>query len=501
MPNPRLLFLTSLTLGLAGNFLLRADAEPALNLFLLIAGLAIAGVVLHARAGLALSTESATLIAAGVLILTTLAWRDAPLLKLIALWAAFITFALSAFRSGAAWVRSSGAGEQLVALFMAGVHAGLGALLALFHVDWNQVRAESRENSAAQRAITVARGLLIAIPLLVVFGGLLISADAVFAQLVRDTLRIDLATLAGHVVLIGVLTWVAAGALTGLLRGTRTAIPVAGAPRGGVMGAGELGVALGLVALLFAAFVIVQLRYLFGGADIVAVTRDLTYADYARRGFFELLAVALLTLPLLLVSSWLLRRDTPGAERTFRALAGTVVVLVAAIGVSAVKRMRLYVDVYGWTEDRFYATVMLLLIMGMLVWLAATALSGRGERFASGALGLTLATGALLIVMNPDAMIARANIDRGVTDAAYPDFDVVHATSLSADAVPVLLGRLGELDATAQCGMAARLLQRWGQADGPGLRGWNLSLVRARRAVREREPELRALARECQRQP
>ena len=62
----------------------------------------------------------------------------------------------------------------------------------------------------------------------------------------------------------------------------------------GVLGIVELGIVLGLLDVLFLAFVLVQFRYLFGGAELVQVSATLTYAEYARRGFFELVAVAAL---------------------------------------------------------------------------------------------------------------------------------------------------------------------------------------------------------------
>ena len=73
--------------------------------------------------------------------------------------------------------------------------------------------------------------------------------------------------------------------------------PRATAPR---IGATELAVALGAVNLLFLAFVLVQLRFLFGGSGLVEQRVGLTYAEYARHGFFELVVVAVLVLPLLL---------------------------------------------------------------------------------------------------------------------------------------------------------------------------------------------------------
>src|SRR3712207_1338717 len=73
------------------------------------------------------------------------------------------------------------------------------------------------------------------------------------------------------------------------------------------LGIVEVGVILGLLDALFLAFVAVQVRYLFGGAERVVETAGLTYAEYARRGFFELVTVTALVLPLLLLAHWFLR--------------------------------------------------------------------------------------------------------------------------------------------------------------------------------------------------
>ena len=122
------------------------------------------------------------------------------------------------------------------------------------------------------------------------------------------------------------------------------------------LGAAELVVALGLVDLVFLAFVVVQLRYLFGGHALVQSRAHLTYAQYARHGFFELAAVAVLVLPLLLGADGLFRRTRPSHERLFRLLAGVLLLLLAVVMASALQRMRLYEHEYGLTELRIYVT-------------------------------------------------------------------------------------------------------------------------------------------------
>src|SRR5690606_6129025 len=117
---------------------------------------------------------------------------------------------------------------------------------------------------------------------------------------------------------------------------------------------------------------------------------------------------------------------------------------------------------YGLTELRFYVTATLILLGVVLVWFSATVLRGRRERFAFGALAATLTAGVLLFAANPDAVIARTNIARNAEAVAGdPRLDIAYATSLSADAVPVLLSSLPELTGEERCAVATGLLERW----------------------------------------
>src|SRR5918998_2555757 len=112
-------------------------------------------------------------------------------------------------------------------------------------------------------------------------------------------------------------------------------------PRIVSLGIVEVGVVLGLLDLLFITFVAIQVRYLFGGAGHVAGTARLTYAEYARHGFFELATVTALALPLLLLAHWLFRPDNRTHEVLFKALACTMVALLFVIVASALQRMYL----------------------------------------------------------------------------------------------------------------------------------------------------------------
>lgn len=493
LPLPSVVLAGALVLGVIGNALLRAPGAPALNLFVWSAAVAAATVLLHRRSGRGLSTEATAALALGVVYAAGLVWRDSPALKLTALGGTAVCFAVPAFRAGAAWLRSSRVLGYVAALATTGLYTAFGGALVVLDASRVAPRRDPSRQTQWTHAVGVARGLALAVPLVVVFGGLFMSADAVFAGIVTDVVRVDLDTVASHIVLTAFLSWIAAGYLRGSL--TTSGVPAVLAERRAGLTITELGTAMALIGLLFLAFVLVQFRYLFGGSELVHVTPGLTYAEYARRGFFELVAVVALMLPLLLAADWLLRRHRRSDEAVFRGFALVQIVLVLVVLASALQRMRLYQLTYGLTELRFYVTATLILLGLVLLWFTATVLRGRRELFAFGTLIVTLSAGAALHAVNPDAVIARTNIARAhAGGGGVPRFDVVYATSLSADAVPVLLDALPGLPPDARCRSAQRLLERWDPGARAPLRTWNWSESRARRAVSEQQHRLRELA-------
>ena len=491
-------------LGAVGDALLRAPGPPGVNLSLWIAFVAVAAVALHRRAGLTRDRERLAWLATGVLFAAGLTWRDAPPLKLLALGCATLTFALAAQRLAAAWVRRAGVLQYVGALVLGAVHAWTAAGLAIVDAVRFAPRVEPGHATVWRTAAAVARGLLIAAPLLLVFGALFMSADAVFAELVSNVLTFDLGRVAGHIVLFSVTAWLSTGYLRSFLTGTELpplasgggqAIAGRGVPtvKRPALGISEVATALAVLDLLFLFFVIVQSRYLFGGDTLVQVTANLTYAEYARRGFFELVFAVVLVVPVLLAADWLLHRRTRRDTIVFRSLAGLQIALVLAIAASAFQRLRLYYASYGLTESRFYAMVLLLWAGAILLWLAATVLRGRRDLFAYGTLVSGLGTVALLLVVNPDGIVARANVARMASADAPVRFDVTYATSLSADAVPVLIDALSALPGDVQCPLARHMLRRWAPDGARSIRNWNWSAWRARNAVRAHETTLRSM--------
>jgi hypothetical protein len=498
------LLVSGLMLGALGDALLRKPDGVGLNLSLWVASVGIAALALHGRAGLVWDRGRVAWVVIGVVFAAGVSWRDAPPLKLLALAAATLTFALAAHCATAGWVRRAGGLRYAGALALGALHAWTAAALAVADATRSNPPAEIRRTAALRGATAVARGLIIAAPLVVIFGALFMSADAVFAELVSNVFRFDFETVASHVVLFSVAAWLSTGYLRGFLTGTdlpplpyrRQGIDARGVPisERPTLGMTEAATALAAINLLFLVFVIVQFRYLFGGDALVQVTPALTYADYARRGFFELVFAVVLVVPVLLAADWLVDRRRRRDVLVFRGLAGAQVALVLAIAASALQRLRLYHASYGLTESRFYAMVLLIWMGVTLVWLAGTVLRGHRDAFAFGTLASGLGTVALLLVVNPEAIVARTNVARMKSAAPPVRFDVAYATSLSADAVPVLIDALPALPPDVQCPLARHMLRRWPPDVERSIRGWSWSAARARNMVREHEAPLRSMA-------
>lgn len=314
------------------------------------------------------------------------------------------------------------------------------------------------------------RGVLLAAPLLVVFGLLLVSGDAVFASFVTVDVDLDIADVIGHVFLTVVALWV----FLWLVR-VAGAEPAAVLPaRRSRLGAVEATVVLGSVIALFGAFAVAQLVAVIGGDDYVRRTTGLTYAEYARSGFFQLLWVAALTVATLLLLRAVTAVDR--APRRFAVLFGTVCALTLLIVAVAVRRLALYQDAFGLTMLRLYCTLFAVWIGIVLVLLAAW-LVRRWPRAwfpaAAAGCGLTMLLG--LNAVNPEALVASTNLQRD----APVSTDTRYLTDLSDDAVPTIVALLPSLDADVRAQLTRRLCATPRSDRENGWTRWNLSHNRA----------------------
>ena len=205
-----------------------------------------------------------------------------------------------------------------------------------------------RPNAAV---VPVARGIGLVGIVTVPFAALLISADAAFAA-IADGIPFPATDLwpARGVVFVVVL----AGALgLGLVR--REQFRQLSLERSRALRPIEWMLPLGALVALFVAFVGVQVTVLFGGRDHVLRTTGLTYAEYARSGYWQLLATAVLTLAV--IAAALRLADTPRRSHRviLRALLAALCGLTLVLLASALHRLDLYESAFGLTRLRLTA--------------------------------------------------------------------------------------------------------------------------------------------------
>jgi hypothetical protein len=447
----RHILLQAALLGVLADSALR-NAPGGLGWAIWVAGLAIATVIVVRYRGDRLGREQKGWLAAAVVCAAATAWRDGELQgwNVLATLAALAMFAMSATALPAASILSARLRDVLAA-------CAYSARDALSRAPW-LVFAESDLGSAirtsAAARMPVLRAVLLTTPLVVLFTALLSRADPVFGALFRLP-SINAEGIIEHLFLIGLFTWLSAGWMGGsLLPGKRPVLPER-LPFS--LGLVEITTALGALAGLFTVFIAIQLRWLFGGGDVVQATTGLSLAEYARRGFFELVIVVALVVPIILGTRAAI--SDKAVMRRHRRLSLPLLGLLAAIMTSAVFRMYLYVTHFGLSTDRLFALAFMIWLALVISALALTVLREWPRPFAAVSVLTGFITLFALNAANPDAIVARVNLGRSASDRSV---DYAYLARLSGNAMPIVAPALAAASPSpATCSASKALRRRW----------------------------------------
>ena len=307
---------------------------------------------------------------------------------------------------------------------------------------------------------------------LTVFGLLFASADALFAEW-ADAVVPDIESdmfVARFFITIAVAGVTLAAAYLAL---NPPAVPLSAGGRRPVQSRYEWLAPVALVDLLFLLFLVAQAAVFFGGHDYLQRTTGLTYAEYVHQGFGQLIVATALTLLVVWAASHKASVETAADRLWLRGALGLLCVLALVVVASALYRMNLYQEAYGFSQLRllvdFFEAWLGLVVVGVII--AGITLRGRWiPRMALlSAAGMLLALAAL----NPDAWIARHNLDR------YEDtgkIDWAYFGDLSSDAVPTVATYPADVRACALPHLELTHEDDWLE--------WNLGRSRAERAGR-----------------
>ena len=299
---------------------------------------------------------------------------------------------------------------------------------------------EKPSNHGLRRSLAILRGVLIALPIVLVFAAILAEADPIFEQVFGDILdffRIEnLGEYIFRAFLISFIAYLLLGvilhALTKDHDGNLSKEESRMLPR--FLGMTEAAIVLGSVNVLFLIFVVIQFQYFFGGESNINLA-GFTYAEYARRGFGELVTVSVFSLLLFMGLSFLTKKEELRSQRIFSILGILLFGLVTVILASSFQRLLLYEQAYGFTRLRAYTHIFIIWLGVLLLAVSLLELFRRQRAFALAA--LMAGTGFILTlnIINVDALIVRQNITRLQQGEAL---DISYLASLSEDAVPAL---------------------------------------------------------------
>ena len=341
--------------------------------------------------------------------------------------------------------------------------------------------------------VQVLRGLVLALPILLLLTVLLSSADLIFQKFVLDLINIDLqprtiqqtiwAIIIGAVFL-GAYTYI-------FLPKAKPHFYEEEKPEPKTLGSIESLMLLGGVNILFLFFLIIQITYLFGGNANISEF-GFTYSEYARRGFFELIGVTILSfLIVMAVDKYVYRHE--GQAPWFKALSAALIIEVFVIMASAWQRLSMYEDAYGFTQARFYSHIFVIWLgLVFLFLLYKIFIDKRESRLILNMFYSALAVLAILNLLNPDAFIAKKNI---ALFAKSDRFDVGYvAQSLSTDAVPEAVKLLNSENEKIRTSAGYHLYWRSEEMrDSSGYNNWqsaNISRLRAKKIIGEHRAEL-----------
>lgn len=300
----------------------------------------------------------------------------------------------------------------------------------------------NKEKFGSKEFQGIIKGIIMSLPVLAILGWFLYSADLVvqaYTNKLFDLLHIKINL---ELILRGLIIFISSCFFIGVFHKIidKNKPKIIEKENNQIKSAGfiESMTVLILVEVLFLAFISIQFFYLFGGKSYVwGINEYITYSEYAKNGFYELIKVAIVSFLLIYAIDWSSKIETLKEKKIFKFLSAALFVEISIILLSAFKRLLLYIDGYGLTLSRFLAFALLFWIFCVFLFFIYKIFSEKKNSvFIRMVFSLTVAAWIGVNMLNPDALIAKINIERS---AEGKKIDPYYFSSLSEDAVPEII--------------------------------------------------------------
>lgn len=366
-------------------------------------------------------------------------------------------------------------GRSIRAIAFSAVAVPVAAFRAMPWLRQHLERPARADEAPPRHVGRLVWSIVATVILLLIFGALFASADAAFADVLSHLVpSIDGGTVFQWVFLF------AAGALATLAGAYLVSAPadLSGmhTPAPGRLRRLDWALPIGALVVLFLGFVAVQVTVLFGGRDHVLKTAGLSYAEYARTGFWQLTWATVLTLLIILaIGRWAVR-DQPADRLYMRILLGALSTLSLVIVASALYRMYTYQQAYSFTGERIFVMGFELVLGAVFVMVIVAGAVWNGSWIPRATVAALVVLLLSLAVMNPEGYAAKRNVDRFT---ATGKIDLYYLAALSADATAQLAKLPNEQRRCALSKIDNEL------RDPDPWYAWNLGRERARDVLRD----------------
>ncbi|MBU3144204.1 DUF4153 domain-containing protein [Clostridium sp. CF012] len=300
-------------------------------------------------------------------------------------------------------------------------------------IKGNITRKNKKELSSTKK--NILRGVIISIPLLVVILVLLTSADMVFKSYVNNfSIRfenISLGKIINHLIVIIIAFIIIFSYIWSFKytcdQGENTRKDMQWEPV-------TILTIIFMINVVYLLFSIVQFSYLYGGGNNF-IPQEFTYSEYARKGFFELVAVTIINFTILLSSMKFIKKDNKTINNISNVFLTILVAFTFNMLFSAHYKMSLYEQTYGFTYLRIFVHIFMLMLF-MLFIVVLIGIWKRNMPLNKAIILIGLSMFILVNYINVDKIIASKNID---IYYKTQKIDVQYLRSLSYDAIPEIL--------------------------------------------------------------
>lgn len=409
-----------------------------------------------------LTAYSGFLLATSLIIGAGFARSDDGFVKFVMLCFLFVSFNLGlTLLAGQQRFSPGGFLTLRDSLYTAFAHSFDGLNPALNGLKDSLVRkSEGRSKSSA-----IVKGLLFALPVVIIMVSLLASADAAFEAVVNllpdfcfgELVVTLLFGFTGSVLLYS--------QATSLHYKEKTKPSEPKAPRANAV---TVNTVLGAVVFVYLVYLLSQLTYFVGGFSGI-LPENYTMAQYARRGFFEMAVLSGINLALVGLCVGLVEKK-PATPKITKLLCLFISAITVFFVAASSGKMFLYIGAYGLTRLRVLTQV-IMLWLGLTTILVAVWLFVPKLPYMKAAIAAALVLGVLVMWVDVDAQVAGYNVEHYLS-GDLEHIDTEHLETLNSSAVPHI-ARLAQNAPDDQVRRdAQRILERWDRKAGD-FRSWN----------------------------